>query len=1796
MGEKFRQFISIVMMVSLLISGTSYSVFADGEQSRPSVSEALEQRQIDFNEGWKFHLDEGDLGNAYRPDFDDQKWQELDLPHDWSIYFDFNHNSPALNEGGLLDGGTAWYRKQFSLPTGFDNKQVRIYFGGVYMNSSLYVNGRLVGNYPNGYTPFSYDITPYLYKNGKINTLAMKVVNKQPSSRWYSGSGIYRDVSLMVTDKLHIQQYGTTVTTPNLAQQVGAMVDTAIKTKLENDYETDKKVSLKYTIFDNQTQTVVAEKMGATHTISAGTALEITDSVAVNQPTLWTTEVDGVNQKAATYSLRTEVLMDGQMVDSEQVRFGYRYMDWTGSDGFFLNGQWMKLHGVCMHHDQGALGAVANPNAIYRQMVMMKEMGVNAIRSTHNPADKALIEACEDLGLLLIEEAFDTWYAGKKAYDYHNYFNEPATHPEAKVGQVWSEYDLKEMVKRGKNSPSIIMWSIGNEIWESGFGDSKSVQTAKNLTKWIKEVDDTRYVTMGQDVYRFVTFGPHEEVSVPLDAVGFNYAEFNYHKLRGKHPEWRIYGSETASAISSRGIYYYPDKIIKHDDGADRKYQQSDYLNDHVMWGRTGTNAWIPDRDNKGYAGQFIWTGFDYIGEPTPWYGQNSKPPKSSYFGVVDTAGFPKNGFYFYQSQWLELEKQPMVHIMPHWNWEDPELLASQGTVLGTFDKKIPVRIYSNAPKVELFLNDRSLGMKSFIQKKTDYGLAYQEGILPDRLYLEWRLDFTPGVLKAIAYDKDGNVVAEDVVRSAGQAAQVSLRPEKKVIRADGRDLSYIHVDITDENGVIVPTATNEVVFSIRGDGKIVGVDNGNPASNERYKAQHDGSWKRRAFSGKALLIVESTKHNGSFEVTARADGLAQDSTRIYTVAEGTPSDQIIGYDIPRMVIHKGQEIVLPEKVKSVAADGSQQLVEVVWQAYDPNLVNQIGEFVIEGQAGAAVVRQRVIVHGLVGAKSISLSTPIEVMPSLPRTGQVYYSDGNFVEGEIIWEPIATEQLNRIHTFTTPGMIVIDNVAYPITASIEVTDNVSSFNIAPNAVTLIESEAKGDNLKAMNDGQIGGLLKKQRWTNWNDGHSTEGGYVGMTWDKVYKISDVGLYFFTDIDVRLPEQVTMEYHNPETGQWQPVKSMHHDDFSFILWHENKISFDKVVTDGIRVKMQAQPNRFVGLTEVKVYADFAREQTTAMLQSIRLDQQPLADFVPDKYIYYYPLEYAAAVPQVTATSFDNAGVLVINSIVKEDPTKITVTSEDGQTTRTYTIHWEVKDALVSQAILSVDSLVVQADQVLDLVVSAKLENGLPVYPNDMMVEYVIENNQQNVRIEKDQLLALKPGNISLSAVVTYKNKQYPTNRLDITIEPNNVNSNIIGFKEVEVITERQVVPELPTKVMAYYDNQGLPKEVAVEWEPITAQALNYYETVELAGTVVGCPIRPLLRIKVVGVRGVENISLATPVREIPELPERVKVYYSDGNVAEKAVQWETIAAEDVLTEGIRSYYGQVEGVDLPAKLTVRVTSATKNGNNVAKMWTGAVIPAGIASYTCDTWLSADKVSYLNDAQISYDNKNKNRWTNYSFPKRETDWAGILFGKSGEMSQRDIDNIHVMLFKDHATAKPESYRIEYYLPAEDPELAAELGQFDKATANPLSDPNNWREVNYIRKPELSDEKGNVNSIYFETVRTHAIRIVVIPQKLKTAVGITEIEVYDTIPVLRESYQLQVRIDGQPIAINAEQNDYQYTNSQDRIPLIEVFDSSGNNPKIDLILPNRPQGTIKIMVAAEDGTNRRTITIRLQ
>ena len=710
----------------------------------------------------------------------------------------FESTCPGGSGAGYVSAGTGWYRKEFKLVENNKGKRIFIEFDGVYMNSDVWLNGQHLGNRPYGYSSFQYELTPYLKFGNERNVLAVKVNVQQPCSRWYSGAGIYRHVRLIVTDPVHIAQWGTYITTPEVSENEATV---SVETKIQNQSDSAQQVVLETEIVDD-----AGKKISTSNSIQKIKSDSITvfkQLIKVPNPNRWSLEAPHL------YHVKSKVKLDGRTVDESTTPFGIRKIEFTTDKGFFLNGQHIDIKGVCLHHELGCLGAAINTRAIERQLEIMKSMGCNAIRTSHNPPAPELLDLCDRMGFLVMDEAFDEWIRSKTMFGYGRFFNE------------WSGRDVTDMILRDRNHPSIIMWSIGNEIPEQD--NTNAFEMSKRLVDICHKEDHTRPVTSACNTPEAAV---KSGFSKPLDVFGINYSIPFYQTIKGKA---KLVGSETSSAVSTRGEYnmLLDSGILKIK--GELNNQCSSY-ND-----TTAESTLRAIKNAPWVAGQFLWTGFDYIGEPSPF----SWPSVSSYFGIVDLCGFPKDRYYLYQSQWTD---KPMVHILPHWNWQ------------GFEGKEIPVWCYSNCESVELFLNGKSLGEKKFSHTRN--------------LHLEWKVPFTQGTLKAVAKNK-GRTIGTDEIQTAGAPAKIRLTPDRTEINADGEDLSYIKVEIVDQEGRVCPNADNLVKFKIEGDGIIAGAGNGNPISHEYFKASG-----RKAFHGLCLAVVQSKRKKGEIRLSAESDGL----------------------------------------------------------------------------------------------------------------------------------------------------------------------------------------------------------------------------------------------------------------------------------------------------------------------------------------------------------------------------------------------------------------------------------------------------------------------------------------------------------------------------------------------------------------------------------------------------------------------------------------------------------------------------------------------------------------------------------------------------------------------------------------------------------------------------------------------------------------------------------------------------------------------------------------------------------
>lgn len=770
--------------------------------------------KILFNNDWQFA--KCPFGAEYSDSFD---WKSVDIPHDMLIY----------DTKDLYETSTGWYRKLFAHEKKAD-RVVSIYFDGVYADSAVYVNGIFAGEWKYGYSAFEFDITDLL-KSGE-NLITVRVNYQAPNSRWYSGAGIYRNVFLkesfashILSDGVYISTKGDEITvSTEIVRPKGLSGNFTLRSVVKApNGEIAADLITSAAAIDESVIPAEIRKDGFSYSAALQKAI-------VNDPLPW--DIDETN----LYELETILLLDGREIDRESAKFGFRSAEFTCGGGFYLNGRHVKIHGSCEHHDLGALGAAFNKSAMRRRLRQLKEMGVNAIRTSHNMPASELMELADEMGFLVLSEGFDMWERAKTEYDYSRFFKK------------WIDKDIASWVRRDRNHPSLIGWSLGNEIYDM-HADDRGQEITSLLAMLVRKHDprENGVVTVGSN---YLEWENAQKCADLLKTVGYNYGERLYEKHRELHPDWKIYGSETASVVQSRGVYHFP---LSHAVLADDDEQCSSLGNSSTGWGAKNIEQCvISDRDAPYCAGQFIWTGFDYIGESTPY------STKNSYFGQFDTAGFRKDGSYIFQAEWTDFKKAPMIHIFPYWDFSEGQ--------------EIDVRITTNAPSAELFLNGRSLGKKAIdhLHGKT--------------LTADYKVPYEKGELLAAAYDENGNEAAREISRSFGNTARLVLKADENSTKADGQSLIFLEISALDENGVFVANANNRVKIEVEGEGRLIGLDNGDSTDFEQYKGN-----SKRLFMGKLLAIIAPTLRAGEIKIKASSP-LLPDETMIFASlpCEGT--------------------------------------------------------------------------------------------------------------------------------------------------------------------------------------------------------------------------------------------------------------------------------------------------------------------------------------------------------------------------------------------------------------------------------------------------------------------------------------------------------------------------------------------------------------------------------------------------------------------------------------------------------------------------------------------------------------------------------------------------------------------------------------------------------------------------------------------------------------------------------------------------------------------------------------------
>jgi beta-galactosidase len=781
------------------------------------------RQRLLMDKNWKFI--QSDAKGAEAQNYDDTKWRTLNLPHDWSIEGEFKEDAITKGPGGYLPTGIGWYRKHLNIPSISKDQQFWIEFDGVYMNSDVWINGQHLGKHPYGYTSFYYDLTPFIKKGENI--LSVRVDNSlQPNSRWYSGSGIYRHVWLNITGPVHVAQWGTYITTPEVSSSAATI---KVRTSIENHTQVTKNIILR-SVIKNEVGNEIANLETPVSLSSTGKT-EVEQTISVDSPSLWSVD------QPSLYTLNSIILEGTKVNDNFTSSFGIRKIEFDADRGFLLNGVHVKMNGVCLHHDAGCLGAAVPDQAWVRRLQLLKEMGCNAIRTSHNPPAPEFLDLCDKMGFLVMDEIFDEWVEkkGQVGFSYHIYFEE------------WWKSDLLSMIYRDRNHPSVVIWSAGNEVPDQV--KENGIEVMRKLADTFHKEDPTRPVTQANDRIA-AGDGPAKLPFLELqDIVGYNYVdrwnerrELYYSVDRRDHPTWKMIGTENVSVGGLRGQYSLASDQSDKRPGRSRDYRLG-MIQAEQLWKFTAVNDYV--------IGDFMWTGIDYLGEA-------SWPNKNSSSGVIDICGFPKDGYYFYQSQWTT---KPMVHVLPHWNWT------------GNEGKIIPVIAYSNCDTVELFLNGKSFGAKSSVFPQQGHSKSWNPYSRPyvapttSDLHLTWDVPYEPGILKSVGR-KNGKIVTEEI-RTTSKPAAIRFSADRKEIKADSHDIVNIKIEIIDENGLVVPTAANQVEFKVIGEGILIGTDNGNPQDKTSMKSK-----QRNCYNGLALVVIQSTEKSGNINLTATSAGL----------------------------------------------------------------------------------------------------------------------------------------------------------------------------------------------------------------------------------------------------------------------------------------------------------------------------------------------------------------------------------------------------------------------------------------------------------------------------------------------------------------------------------------------------------------------------------------------------------------------------------------------------------------------------------------------------------------------------------------------------------------------------------------------------------------------------------------------------------------------------------------------------------------------------------------------------------
>ncbi|KAB7790162.1 Ig-like domain-containing protein [Bifidobacterium leontopitheci] len=1719
----------------------------------PTQQRTLTRRANDFDRGWKFFR--GTPNGAEKPGYDDAEWRDVDLPHDYGVEGRFSRNARATV--GYLKVGEGWYRKAFTAPATLAGKRVTLDFDGAMDRAEIWLNGEKVAEHHYGYTAFSVDLTGRL-RLGERNVVTVRTTNEEPSSRWYAGAGLYRDVTLTVTGPVHVARFGTQITTPTLEDDVtaGRPANVHVATLVANETAEDRAVTLRQEVVAadgtvaaaaetavvvpaNTPDTTAAES----HYADADAANRYEQTVAVPQPHLWSTA------DPYQYTLRTTVL-DGAAaadaataaLDVTETRFGLRWITLDPASGLYLNGVNMRALGMCMHHDLGALGAATYRRAVVRQLEILKDAGVNAIRTSHNPCSKVWAEECSRMGFLLLEELTDMWTAPKNRNDYSNYFAKD--YPE----------DLAAMILRDRNEPAVFMWGMGNEVaWQEA-----EIPIAADLTRRCHLLDPTRpnsvndasYLSKGID-------GIGNRIHEQMDVRGYSYINRDQmEQVHEKHPNDVILNSESGNCTPCRGFYVHPTILTDEWQLRGRDYPFA-----------KGRRPWKEDTyeisdynvtTNRGYpldiafdrlvnlpfnVGEFAWTGFDYIGEPAPYisnfYWNKPEMPESdgsvlaplrSYYGMVDTAGFPKNPWWLYKALWTDPDDAPMVHLLPHWNWDQGESVA--------------VWAYTNAASAELFLNGRSLGRREFEPHQASFHLSnkyadkpfeyrYQkDGNEPKQLTLQWEVPFEPGTVEVVAYDKAGNVVARDSITTAAAPAGIRLVPDRHVIDGDGRDLSFIEADVIDDAGVIVPRADNELTFHVE-HGRLLGTDNGYQANTEPLQSP-----VHSAYSGKVLAIVASDGSGKPIRVTATAKGLRSDSVDVFTVSsEGAVTRGVTGGASARRPANSAPSVegAVTRSVTGGAPASDAALPLDPASSSNPSDSGSRGDEVLAVRDTAVRVR----------------------------------------DGEKVDLPV------------TVTALLADNT----TALVPVTWDVAYLNDK-----LAEAAAKPDAQTFVVDGRAADLPVR----------------AAVTVTKPASVRDVSLAAAAGAAPQLPERAMVVFDDGSSVD-APVTW---PDMPAAAWAEPGNVTVEGTVEGYGLPVKASVRLVaVGDGDAAAAKPFAHGTTT--VTSITVDGKPLDGFSADTHRYTLHRAYTADKPAIEVATADNATAYIVPPVhYPYGSYVVRVTSEDGEQHNAYALDLDVPPAPVADVTIEPPAHALAEDETTTLRIHVTDENGNPVATataDNAKVTYTSSNpSVAAVAGAQDHVTvtALLPGTANITATVAYGGETRTSTPAIVTVADGATPKKPAGVHVPDVRTVAGTTPQLPATAAVTFDH-GLGAPLPVDWEPVADAAYAHAGDVTVRGTLArfGTPVT--VTVHVVEVLAVQSVSLATITGIEPLIQEdvpEVTVYWSDGAKEQRAVTWDAPEASTYRNPGTFTLLGTVDGISGKAVAHVRVTDEFVQNRDLFS-YRNDVYPQVRASYTNPDPKAQEDASLLMDGIVSYTPRVgynlKNRWSTTGNPSR-TAWLEYRFGY-GEETPFMLHSFTVYYCLDgEGVALPESVGVEYL----DADGAWQPVQGLTAASHPVEQTNDaaWVYATVGDKPGSSmSSKGDETTYTFDMVRTSRIRITFTSAE-GAVVAITEVRGDAQVPALNgEATIAGLFVDGATVdGFDPAVEEYQVagsgaartgaarTGAAGAGTSVEVL-PAGNNAAITVVNRTATDGEAQVIVTSEDGTATRIYHVQV-